>query len=145
MRRMFSLEQLKGIADSRVQALVEGGTLENAKPIYYHPIYCVIGIEGVYNKLVFQCAILDNNPTAYTNASLFTKIKSLTHAGAIININGYYKDVNDVYNDVMVIYEEAGVNTIDYFNPNATNSFNFDTLLENATDISVVDGVNKIN
>ena len=38
MRRMFSLEQLKGIADSRVQALVEGGTLENAKPIYYHGV-----------------------------------------------------------------------------------------------------------
>ena len=38
MRRMFSLEQLKGIADARVKALVEGGTLENAKPIYFHPI-----------------------------------------------------------------------------------------------------------
>ena len=28
MRRMFSLEQLKGIADSEVKSLVEGGTLD---------------------------------------------------------------------------------------------------------------------
>ena len=131
--------------ENDVKALVEGGTLENAKPIYYHPIYCVIGVEGTYNKLVFQCAILDNNSTAYTNTTLIQKLKDLMDVGAIINVNGYYKDSNNEYADVMVLYKSGASYTSDTFKPTATGTFSFSQLLEEATDISVVDGVNKIN
>ena len=31
MRRMYSLEQLKGIADQRVQAVISSGNLQNVK------------------------------------------------------------------------------------------------------------------
>ena len=35
MRRMFSEKQI----ETQITSLVEGGTLDNAKPIYCHPIY----------------------------------------------------------------------------------------------------------
>ena len=61
MKRMWSKNELKQQTDARVQALVEGGTLDNAKPLYYHPIYAIDATVGV----IFSCVIINNSPTAY--------------------------------------------------------------------------------
>ena len=69
MRRMFSLKQLQEIADNRVQTLVEGGTLENAKPIYYHPV-AIYGVsEQDYAGLSLSLVILNNSATPFDSLS----------------------------------------------------------------------------
>ena len=135
----------EGKVDARIESLVEGGTLSNAKPIYYHPIYYYVSINGV-TVLCLQCAILDNNSIAYTTETFIAKIKSLMSNGALINVNGWYKDANNVFNDVIVLYYSSDAYRGDVFNPTGTSDFNLDTLLntEGATQV-IVDGVNKIN
>ena len=62
MRRMFSEKQVKEMAQAETTSLVESGELENAKPIYYHPINCYNDALGVLSFL-----ILDNQEAAYTS------------------------------------------------------------------------------
>ena len=128
-----------------VTGSINGVANPSVKPIYYHPIYCVIGIEGVYNKLVFQCVILDNSATAYSETPFINKLKELMDLGALINVNGYYKDSNNEYAAVMVLYKSGSTYTGDTFKPTSSTSFDFSQLLEDMTSIAIVDGVNKIN
>ena len=68
MRRMFSLKQLQEIADARVEALVEGGQLDNAKPIYCHPISIIRNnING--NSFRITALIFNNDDTPFTLAT----------------------------------------------------------------------------
>lgn len=128
-----------------VEDLVEGGTLDNAKPIYYHPIYyaCAIGDNYI---LCIQCTILDNNPTAYTGETFIAKIKDLMDNGALINVNGWYKDSNNVFNDVVVLYKSGSAYRGDVFNPSNLSDFNLDTVIgAEGAHYVITDGVNKIN
>lgn len=50
-------KQVEDLADARIEELVEGGTLENAKPIYWH------GIDLFSNDNSFQFHILNNDNT----------------------------------------------------------------------------------
>lgn len=138
MRRMFSEKQIKEMASAKTKELVEGGTLENAKPIYYHGI--VVG--GAYVQL--QLVILDNNSTPYTSSTALSKLKELMDNGAIINCNGAIEDIDDGVCPVYLIAKQGNNYVIAYhtastvykeieFEPtwNSQNYFN--------------DGVNKIN
>ena len=105
MRRMFSLEQLKGIADARVQALVEGGTLENAKPIYYHPIIIESAFTPEDTGFVISLAIINNDPTPFTFQSLIAWAEALEAEisdDVCLNASGYYK--SDVYEVTSISY-----------------------------------------
>lgn len=53
--------QTQANVDSRVEALVEGGTLDNAKPIYCHPIL----IRKSNLSLMLTCLIFNNSPTEF--------------------------------------------------------------------------------
>ena len=77
MRRMFSKKQIENQADARITALVEGGTLENAKPLYFHP---VILLDST-NTAGFSMIIVDNNPEPYdTWAKLKAKLTAIAVA-----------------------------------------------------------------
>ena len=91
MRRMYSLNQLESIANARVKALVEGGTLENAKPIYFHPIRITIAATfgGVVYRVNSSICVLNNSPTPFTYATLskwvYDNTISLMADGPVIN------------------------------------------------------------
>ena len=95
MRRMFSLKQLEEIANARIEALVEGGTLENAKPIYWHGIICDKVVDGTLtNSFTFHILKNDNTPIN-TLALLKAWIESIT-GNVIVQCNGniYYDSKN---------------------------------------------------
>ena len=143
---MFSLEQLKGIADARVQALVEGGTLDNAKPIYYHPIYFA---DQNWNAIMCV-TILDNNPTAYTKSTFIAKVEELCDAGALIQVlqGGIRKQNTDNYDMPLLIEKNAGSPSGYRFFVITSNDFDltydFEAVMDEVS-TNFVDGVNKIN
>ena len=148
MRRMFSLEQLKGIADSRVQALIEGGTLENAKPIYCHPIYFDCNFtSGDYagRRYYFTCLIFNNEATPFTLSTFLAEIQRLCNLGAKIMITGgaFYDNItlinscikNVSENNACIYGLKVGTNNDDYVSLSIVS--------EQYTTFE--DGVNKIN
>ena len=134
MRRMYSENQL----DSIIKEQVEGGTLENAKPIYYHPIY----ISGIDYTLRLTAAILDNNPTPYTLATFKAKVQELCDADAIINANGLFMLEGVCYN--IFIISKTGPSYAIYGADYQGNRTYIDLLSISAIN-SFDDGVNKIN
>ena len=105
MRRMFSLKQLEEIADTRIKALVEGGTLENAKPIYYHPIIIQSDLAPEDTGFVISLAIINNDPTPFTFESLIAWAEALEAEIAddvCLNASGYYK--SGVYEVTSISY-----------------------------------------
>ena len=91
MRRMFSKNQITQIADQEVTSLVEGGTLENAKPIYQHTI-TILGNgsnpSGGTTRLALH--IFDNSETAYTKTTILAKLKEIENCLA----TGLFDDIN---------------------------------------------------
>ena len=141
MRRMFSLEQLKGIADNRVQTLVEGGTLDNAKPIYYHPINVLGQLGGEACR--FTLAILNNSSSPINTGSLLkTALKTLMDSGANIQSNGYYVD-NSVYMNIFIMTKTAE-DTYSIL-ANSASDYKSDKTIDDVTYTFVTDGVNKLN
>ena len=143
MRRMFSLKQLQEIADARVEALVEGGTLDNAKPLYFHPI--TIYNNQTDNQYSLTMIIINNDSNAFTRTSLKSYIKEKT--GRFL-LNGCYK--TDTYylspsaisiaNNVLYV---IGVDNTGTMHSTSNAQINFETLVDNANDFT--DNVNKIN
>lgn len=140
MRRMFSLKQLQEIADSEVKTLVEGGTLNNAKAIYYHPIY----VLGKYNNVDcrFSFVILDNNSTPYNATTVITKVKALMDAGAYIQVNGYIATEANKNFSVFLMVKSGSDYTI---LGNTVTEFTNAIMLDSITINNLNDGVNKIN
>lgn len=54
-----------------VEALIEGGTIENAKPLYFHPIVLVIDTSAIKASLYLM--LINNDPEAYDT---YTKVKT---------------------------------------------------------------------
>ncbi|MBO7731229.1 MAG: hypothetical protein J6S67_01700 [Methanobrevibacter sp.] len=143
MKRMWSRRELKNQADARVKALVEGGTLENAKPIYYHPIALSSEYaEGTKLECRVQFAIIDNRESAYTYATLDAKLKTLLDAGAIININGYLKDGSTLY-PVYMIQKVSDEYRVYYHSTTSRGSKLLGEIFSETSTFS--DGVNKLN
>ena len=68
-------EDLQDVIDDRVETLVEGGTLDNAKPIYVHPIN--IEVTSDDNKAIVSLFIFDNSATPYTWETFKTWLSEL--------------------------------------------------------------------
>ena len=72
MRRMYSLKQLKAIANAQAQQLIESGLVENAKPLYFHPITLLQ--SGNSTIQWFCCLIILNNSAEPIDS--FDKLKA---------------------------------------------------------------------
>ena len=153
MRRMYSLEQLKNIADQRVQALVEGGTLSNAKPIYWHTIYFQRGgtaETSTFGRIFGTMIILNNNPTPLTLTAFLDMLKISGFVGIVFNGEHDSTGASNL---------ENMANNIQYLTQNDNYSFrcvyrNKTTNVESHENLSISDGafsrfedlgVNKIN
>ena len=141
MRRMFSLKQLEEIADSRVQALVEGGTLENAKPIYFHGLDLYKG----YDVSVTAHVLNSSSDPINTLAKFIAWAESIP-ADVNIQCNGNVK-INDVNKQCFLLIKSHNDGS-----PTWIIRYRDDTGSNQETNVDlndyfdyVFDGVNKIN
>lgn len=126
--------------EERVTDLIEGGTIENAKPVCFHPIYCRVEDGSFSSRLCFF--ILDNYNQPYDDAGWKAKAKQLMDNGASLQVNGYIKD--KATDKVVYAYlaQKVDSNYLVYGNDSAGSptAYDFDLV---ATLNS--DGENKIN
>ena len=139
MRRMFSEKQLKEMAQAETTALVEGGELENAKPIYCHPI-TLLGQSG--NKTKLTMLIFNNTATAFDRNSFKSYLAGMPTARFMTS--GFYDDGVEVH---VASYITAQSTTSISFLGYGLTTGDIDSI-NIATDINdflFYDGVNKIN
>ena len=143
MRRMYSQKEIEQLALAKAQELIESGEVENAKPIYYHP---VILDRPSPNFVRVSFWILNNNPTAFTKSTFAEFISTLSDSAIRLNCTG------SVLNDGSVLIV-SDVRTIDsthhnlvglYASTGAYDAVSIESILEdNAT--LIADSPNKIN
>ena len=120
---------------------IKGGTLDNAKPLYFHPIV----IWSTTLKLVMSCFIINNSPTPFTSETL---IETLRTWGGRLLVTGTYKDGDDnVWHLSYVAPQSEGrlhlQGTYDGTPKSTASCPRFDNM--NFSDAAFIDNVNKIN
>ena len=150
MKRMWSKNELKNIADDRVQALVEGGALDNAKPIYCHPLD--IRANNTLNTIVMTCLIFNNDPTPFTLSSfkefldnLYSQVGNvrIMASGGIHDKTANKTIINSFFYRATVSYGFLGINIAD--GSQYDYEKNLDAWNYMFADATITDGVNKIN
>ena len=68
-----------------VKALIEGGTVSNAKPIYWHTINFARGGENYTFTFVGHMIIINNSPTPITLTDFINLLKTPGFVGLVIN------------------------------------------------------------
>ena len=142
------LKRLNEISSKAVSVEeIEDGELENAKPIYCHPISIDREGEGVNNPIHIALLIFDNSNEEYnTYAKLYNKFNVIfgINPNAVFPITGtvYYGDTSAVY-VAQKIELYSGVICIRATRPNGTQGyFQIQDYVQYS---SIYDGVNKIN
>ena len=138
MRRMYSENQL----DTQIKEVIESGEIDNAKPIYFHPIVMITA--GIFRLAI---TILDNNPTAYTWDTLKVKMKEIAdgmQSNGQFNSNGFFKTSSIVCVADVIDYK-YGTDKIIVYGANTSDGSNQNLELTNLTPTEFYDKVNKIN
>ena len=153
MRRMYSLNQLEEIANARVKALVEGGTLSNAKPIYWHTIYFQRGGSAEtssFGRMFGTLLVLNNSPTPITLTSFIELLK--TEGFVAIVFNGQFdsngaSNLENMSHVIQYITYNSGIDFRVIIRDKTTNVQSFEDLsLTQVAFASFEDlGANKIN
>ena len=142
MKRMWSKGQVKNLS----KEVIESGLVENAKPIYCHPIS--IDDDVSENKVHMALLIFDNSNEEYNTLDKFTaKLTSIfnVNSKAVFPTTGaiYYNSGSALHIVQKIVYSEGVGISILTSRPNGTQgNFTMSTYLVSAT---FVDGVNKIN
>ena len=150
MRRMYSLKQLEEVSKKVSKEVIESGEVDNAKPIYCHPVF--LNSNRTFDNVVLQVTMLifNNDPTPFTKSTWIEWVQALfrTYPTAKILTSGFY----NVYpTSCFRVNEETdpNVNTsIDISLAETSTSgiqrhIAFADILNEATIFE--DGVNKIN
>ena len=145
MRRMYSLNQLQELADSRVQALVEGGTLNNAKPIFWHNVQLKREATDSLTGYVINFIILNNDATPITLSMLQDLIRTQGFVGEVHGsrlASNPNTDVLDLQIALVRYYDNVNF-YVDYYDSTFKYYTNRIVGFSNATCTDL--GVNKIN
>ena len=125
---------------------IEGGTIDNAKPIYVHPI----NLNNSTTREKVGCLIFNNDPTPFTSTTFKQYIKALSIAVGgtcrIIATGGVFREVQEGLNipvPTCYIFSTDG-GTTQLALGGAGTIENFDAFIDSA-DVVLYDGVNKIN
>ena len=137
MRRMFSEKQIKELADERVETLVEGGTLDNAKPIYCHPI-SFTSINGTYTNTRACLLLFNNDSTPFTKTSFLALFPDFN--GRIL-LNGFICVSGTRY---LCAYIGATSEAVVINDNNVVSSISLTTMFGDS-DVTLTDNVNRIN
>ena len=129
--------------EDTIKDLVEGGTMNNAKPIYCHPVYVCI-TKTANRILTFTCLIFNNDSTAFTKASFYEWLSQFftNYPSASIMASGYM----NLLPASRIKYYASNI-ALETINSGATNNDYWSITLGDMTDETTVfnDGVNKIN
>lgn len=140
--------------DSLISKVIAGGTIENAKPLYYHPIVITSNIASGTEGLSFSVIILNNDPAPINTWDKFIAwseaLADAVGGDALINCSGFYNDgVNEITSVAYLVCVSGDkswrIRGGTYNNPQAVQVSLAKTDFANLPVISVVDGVNKIN
>lgn len=150
MRRMFSQKEIEQFALAKAQELIESGAVENAKPIYCHPIRVYTTDNVADSSYMFSIMIFNNDPTPINSrAKLIKWMKDLYDlVGSVITVNasGFYKTITScAYIYIIKTGDDYKFGCDGRSSTNVWNSI--ETLEESFLDGTcyVLDGVNKIN
>ena len=146
MRRMYSEQQLEEVT----KKVIESGTTENAKPIYWHGIE-VAKTTGEDIQINMVLLLNDNTPIN-TVDKLIDKIVTFGD-GAFINIDGFYNLNNEKMSNATILYYSAGANIIyiignDYQCLRKTvykAPSTWKTFLNETPNLIITDRINKLN
>lgn len=137
----------RAYVDNKIETLVEGGTLDNAKPIYCHPLDIILGSNGRIG-----CLIFNNSSTPFTKNTFVGFIEDLFASVGdncrIISTGVFYTD-SGAYPAVGILRRNAATNQYALYSQKLdgtaiTVDFNdAETFISEITYIN--DGVNKIN
>lgn len=134
------------------KSTIEGGTLDNAKPVYCHPLQ-LTRISGT-TQFAITCLIFNNDPTPFTLSTLkewLDNVYLLSGESVILMASGYYKNDSDEITSMSYIYKSKV--TLNYgvaggqYNSlviHSVASLNFNDIFD-SDNTTFVDGVNKIN
>ena len=141
MKRMWSDEKIKAESSAVVKELVEGGTLDNAKPIYWH------GLEmyQASNKGVVYAHILNNDNTPITRSSLTELMKSTKPQSFYLDAHGFV-DIEGVQYEVIQVYRYLDTDDIRFIMKSSggyilSDPINLSEFFNGMND----NGINKIN
>ncbi len=138
---MFSENQLKNAA----KEVIESGAVDNAKPIYCHPIYCSYNRRDDSKIICFTCLIFNNDKNAFTKSSFYQWCKDLfaEYPTASILASGFagVAPISRILNGTS--FEELRVQTSKTDTTSEEYSI-YKTDIENES-TAFIDGVNKIN
>lgn len=143
MKRMWSKGQVKNLS----KEVIESGQVDNAKPIYCHPISIDYEGEDVSNPVHLALLIFDNSNDEYNTYDKFiAKINSIfdINENAVFPITGaIYYESGSTLHIAQKIGKRATGPTIFTCRPDGTQgTFTASIYINNAT---FYDGVNKIN
>lgn len=140
-----SEDKTENLLDVATKEDIEGGTLENAKPLYFHPITIVLA--GQY---AITMIIINNQSEAFTKTTLIQYLSAETTRGRYMLNGSYYTSGEDGFylSPSYVIYRNNdlylyGIDSNGVTHSNAVNQIYFSNVLNNATTFE--DEVNKIN
>lgn len=126
---------------SIVKDMVEGGTLDNAKPVYWH------GLEmyQASNKGVVYAHILNNDNTPITLSSLIALMNSTKPQSFYLDAHGVV-DIEGVQYEVIQVYRYLNSNDIKFILKTAngyisSSAINLTEFFNGMND----NGINKIN
>lgn len=136
-----------------VQQVIEGGTLENAKPIYCHPITLLRSGSSTLGNLRLTCLIFNNNSTPFTLASFKKWLDDLTDAisnARIMVSGGLQQNTESKYiisASYLLEYKEEGNRIYDFGGIKELGAFEeiYGSWDDIFLDAELIDDVNKIN
>ena len=139
------LDANDSIAPQAVASAIAGGNVDNAKPLYFHPITIYLA-----NNYSLTMIIINNDGNAFTKTTLLQYLK--TAKGRFLINGSYYQsgeggfylspayaNVNTEGTTVFLI----GIDSNGDNHTRAENTISFDTIINNASTFE--DEVNKIN
>lgn len=141
MKRMWSKNEVKNLS----KEVIESGQVDNAKPIYCHPIFISLNRSYDNNIIQLTALIFNNDNTPFTKETFIAWLKALwtTAPTAKILTSGYFTTAP------LCCLSNADDNDACYMKYAGTESIGSkaylqyaDLLLEAST---FEDGVNKIN
>lgn len=125
------------IAPEAVASAIAGGNVDNAKPIYYHPIVITNN-----SNIAISLTIVNNSSTPLTTiADILAEARSWGVPVARINVSGSF-----IYNTELCVAHVIDVasNYATMFGFSITNAMR-EVQIEDFTGLLIFDAVNKIN
>lgn len=124
---------------------ISGGNVDNAKPIYCHPIQLQYNVTEQNGYIT--CLIFNNDSTPFTFTSWYDYVNNLiTNYGAVIMCSGALGFLIEGFDVIATCIKLSVTNTLAIHGIRTDNhNFSYYTIYRETVPLLFTDGVNKIN